>query len=270
MDNILGAMVFNDVVWLSIANDLFWLAVVGAVTFLCARVFRSEISAVLGSLTSFSVAGTHFDLRDKSLAMKSYSILSNIFLDLLSDSAKREQLVGVFSEVNAQQLSRFTMKYLLEAKDEINYPLVRNIAYISGRRAGALDALSLYDLLIKNAPNDLYLRHEKGLFLLDLNPGEAKKLYGELINENPGFLQARYNYAICNIMLDDFDDGFKSLEHAIMGGYIDNDMEKRPGIQKLARARPDLAKKLLDLIKEPELHQKLTSLIEVQNVPNME
>ena len=154
-----GLASINDVVILAIISNAFWLTIL----IVCISFFRSEIRALLGSLSSVSIAGSHFELGDKTLTLKSYTILSNIFLDLLCDSQNAEKLVQVFSEVNTQQLTKFTIKYLLEApKDEINFPLIRNIAYIAGRRGSLQDSLSLYDFLIEKAPDDRDLRHNRG------------------------------------------------------------------------------------------------------------
>ena len=256
-------LIIDNLVWIALANNLFWLGIALALTYLAAHVFRTEISGLLSSLGSFSVAGTHFELRDKNLALKSYAILSNIFLDLLSDSAKRETLVAVFSEVNAQQLSTFTLKYLVEAKTDINYPLVRNIAYIAGKRAGnAQDTLALYDALIKSSPNDLFLRHEKALFMMDLNPARAREIYGELIAENPGYQVGRYNYAICSLLIDEFDDALKQLKELFEDGFdLDPEMDQRAAIRALVRSRPQDAEQLFHLHVNPDLRQRLLALL---------
>jgi len=237
----------DNVVRLAIISNAFWLTV-----FLCCIIFfRSEIRALLNSLSSVSVAGSHFELGDKSQTLKSYTILSNIFLDLLCNSLNREKFVEVFSEVNAQQLTKFTIKYLMEApKEDINFLLMRNVAYIAGRRGRVQDALALYQLLFDKAPTDMILRHDMGVFLFDKNPSEAKKIYLDLMNENPGTPVYRYNYALCNIQLDDFENGIADLKSAIKSGYSDPEMIKRPAIYKLAIVKPDEYKNLLALEEE--------------------
>ncbi len=121
----------DNVVLLAIITNGFWLTIF----FVAIVCFRFEIRALLSSLSSVSIAGNHFELGDKNLTIKSFSTLSNIFLDLLCDSNNTEKLAEVFSEVNAQQLSKFTRKYLIEApKEEINFALIRNIAWIAGQR----------------------------------------------------------------------------------------------------------------------------------------
>jgi len=244
----------DNVVVLAIISNAFWLMIfLGCIIF-----FRSEIRALLNSLSSVSVAGSHFELGDKSQTLKSYTILSNIFLDLLCNSLNREKFVEVFSEVNAQQLTKFTIKYLKEApKEDINFLLMRNVAYIAGRKVLFQDALAIYQLLIDKAPTDMYLRNDMGIFLFDKNPSEAKKVYLDLMNENPGVLLYKYNHALTNITLDNFDEGIADLKSAIKAGHSDPDMLKRPAIQKLLRVQPDEYEKLLALEEEEKQRRQI-------------
>lgn len=244
----------DNVVVLSIISNAFWLVIfLGSLIF-----FRKEIRALLSSLSSVSVAGSHFELGDKSQTLKSYTILSNIFLDLLSNSLNNENFVSVFSEINAQQLTKFTIKYLAEApKEDINFLLMRNIAYIAGRRANLKDAISLYQLLIEKAPTDWTLRHNMGILLYDQNPSESRKVFLDLMNENPGVPVYRYNYALCNIELDNFDEGVADLVSVIKAGrYLDTDMFIRPAIQKLSKIRPDDYEKVVILMEEAKQSQQ--------------
>lgn len=244
----------DNVVVLSIISNAFWLVIfLGSLIF-----FRKEIRALLSSLSSVSVAGSHFELGDKSQTLKSYTILSNIFLDLLSNSLNNENFVSVFSEINAQQLTKFTIKYLAEApKEDINFLLMRNIAYIAGRRANLKDAISLYQLLIEKAPTDWTLRHNMGILLYDQNPSESRKVFLDLMNENPGVPVYRYTYALCNIELDNFDEGVADLVSVIKAGrYLDADMFIRPAIQKLSKIRPDDYEKVVILMEEAKQSQQ--------------
>ncbi|MFZ1081627.1 MAG: hypothetical protein WAO19_06855, partial [Candidatus Kryptoniota bacterium] len=162
------------------------------------------------------------------------------------------------SEINAQQLTKFTIEYLTEApKEDINFLLMRNIAYIAGRRANLKDALSLYQILIDKAPTDWTLRNNMGIVLYEKNPSEAKKVFFDLMNENPGVPLYKYNYALSNIELDNFDEGVSDLISVIKAGrYSDPDMFIRPAIQKLAKLRPDDYKKVLALTEEARQGQQ--------------
>ena len=245
----------NDVVLLAIISNVFWLTII----LVCIGFFRSEIKGLLGSLSSVSVAGSHFELGDKKLTLKSFAILSNIFLDLLSNSANTDRLAGLFSEVNAQQLTKFTMKYLLEApKEELNFTLIRNIAYIAGQRGRLQDSISLYQFLIEKAPNDMDLRNNMGIVLLAKNPSEAKRVYGDLVNESPGISLYRYNYALTNITLDNFNDGVADLERVIRDGYwmIDPEMFNRAAIKKLEKYRPEDYQRLVSLLQDEKQRLK--------------
>ncbi|MBI3600829.1 MAG: hypothetical protein HY097_09350, partial [Nitrospinae bacterium] len=181
-----------------------------------------------------------------------------IFLDLLSNSNNNEKFVDVFSEINAQQLTKFTIKYLTEApKEDINFLLMRNVAYIAGWRANLKDALSLYQLLIDKVPTDWTLRHNMGILLYEKNPSEAKKVYLDLMNENPGVPVYKYNYALCNIELDNFDEGIADLTSIIKAGrYSDPNMLTRSSIIKLSRLKPDEYKKLTVLMGEVQQRQQ--------------
>ena len=244
----------DNVVTLSIISNAFWLTIVLA----CIIFFRNEIKGVLGSVSSVSVAGSHFELGDKTQTLKSYTILSNIFLDLLSNSSNNERFVEVFSEINAQQLTNFTLKYLKEApKEDINFLLMRNIAYIAGQRANLKDALSLYQLLIAKAPTDWTLRNNMGILLFEKNPSEAKKVFSDLMTENPGVPLYKYNYALSNIELDNFDEGIADLTNVIEAGrYSDPDMFIRPSIKKLAKVRPADYQKIVALTQVEKQEQQ--------------
>jgi|SRR5215213_893371 len=186
----------NDVVVLAIISNAFWLTLF----FVCVGVFRREIRSLLGSLNSFSVAGSHFELGSKNLTLKSYSILSEIFLNVLCNSPDLHKLAEQFSDVDIHHLTKFTTKYLLEApKGETNFLLIRNVAYMAGRKGRLPDALALYTFLLERAPSDMDLRNDLGCLLISKNPTEAKKIFEALIEENPGVLLYRLNNVYANI-----------------------------------------------------------------------
>ena len=249
MNSVLGFETVNDVVILAIISNAFWLIIF----LVCVFGFRSEIRSLLSSLSSFNIAGSRFELGGKLQTFKSYSILSNIFLEVLSDRANAEKFVPILSEVNAQELTQFTMKYLLEApKEEINFPLIRNVAYIAGRRGRLQDSLSLYQFLTEKAPDDIDIINDKATLLLSKNPSEAEKIYKDLMDKNPGIPTFKYNHALANITLDNYDDGIKELELLMREGFSDPNMLDRPAIQKLARVKPEEYGKLLALSKGEE------------------
>ncbi len=249
MNPVTAATSVNDVVILSIASNAFWLTVI----IVLVVVFRSELRSLLSSLSSVSIAGSHFELGDKTLTLKSYTILSNIFLDVLANGANAEKLAGVFSEVNAQQLTKFTIKYLLEApKEEINFTLIRNIAYIAGLTGRLQDSLSLYNFLLEKAPDDRDLKNNMAIVLLQKDPKEAAKVYQELADDNPGVPLYRYNLAIANIMMDNFDPAIVGLERVIREGYWQSDPQlfERQAIKKLGKMKPEEFNKLKEILDE--------------------
>jgi tetratricopeptide (TPR) repeat protein len=250
-------MEMDNVVVLSIITNVFWLTI-----FLVAILsFRSEIRALLNSLSSVSIAGSHFELGDKNMTLKSFSILSNIFLDLLCATGNADKLVEVFSEVNAQQLFRFTRKYLVEATvEDINFVLIRNIAWIVYRKSSPQDALSLYDLLLEKAPNDQYLQSNRGLVLLESNPMEAQKVYEKLKTEYPGESLYRYNHALSNMTLGYFNEGVKDIMSVIHDGYWDDQIYTRPAIQKLAREHPEQYQELNAFIEDMKQGSKMSKM----------
>lgn len=256
MNDVLGLVTVSDVVLLAIISNAFWLTIL----LVCISFFRSEIRALLSSLSSVSIAGSHFELGDKSLTLKSYTILSHIFLDLLCNSANTDKLIELFSEVNAQQLTKFTIKYLIEApKDEINFPLIRNVAAIAGRKGRLQDSISLYNFLIEKAPTDLDLRNELGNLLILKDAGAAKKIYGELKTENPGIPTFRFNYALADLSLNNFDEAIAELELLINEGSSMSipSFFDWPAMKKLARVRPEEYQRLIALKKaDDERSQK--------------
>jgi tetratricopeptide (TPR) repeat protein len=247
-----GLIIISDVLVLSFLSNFFWLTIFFTAVF----IFRSEIRDLLGSLSSFSIAGGRFELKDRKSTLESYRILSSIFLDLLSEGSIANELVRFFSEANAERLGKFTLKYATEVKrEDMNLALLRNVAFILSDKGNVQDSLAIYDSLIEIAPNDYTFRNDRAVLLLDTDPSKAKKEYESLLNDFPGFPVFRYNLALADILLDNFDDSIKGFRKAIDDGYLpDIDRQSdRAWIQywnKLANAKPKEFQELRDLLKQ--------------------
>ncbi len=226
---------FNDVVLLAIISNGFWLVIF----LVCIGIFNTEIRNLFNSLSSVNIAGGRFELGDRAMTLKSYTILSDIFLDIVSNSHNSVKLAGLLSEVNARQLIDFTKKYVKEVKkEELNLLLIRNVAYIANRKGNQADSLSLYESLLQIAPNDAVLRHDYGYVLLWTNASKAKKVYEDLMREYPSNPIHEFYLGIANIHLKDFKGGFTHLKSAIKAGYNEDDMFDKPEMKNLFVVNP--------------------------------
>lgn len=214
----------SEHVMIAIVTNAFWLVILIA----CIVLFRPEIKNALNSLNSVDIAGSHLKLSDRELAIKSYTTLSNIFVDRLSDSEHYKEFIGLLSVSNAQQLNKFLGDYVNEVPPEkLNLPLAKNVAYIAYRKGNTLDCLELYKALVNKIPDSPDLRENYGWVLLDTNPREAKAQFDKLIEQYPGQHDFRYDRAKAAIKLKDFDVAVTDLNSCFDTGYYgDDDMRK--------------------------------------------
>lgn len=234
---------FNDVVLLAIISNGFWLAIF----LVCIGIFNPEIRTLFNSLSSVNIAGGRFELGDRATTLKSYTILSDIFLDIVSNTQNNLKLADLLSEVNAQQLINFTKKYVKEVKKEdLNLMLIRNVAYIANWKGNIWESLSLYEFLLQIAPNDAVLRHDYGYVLLRTDPSKAKKVYADLMRDYPGVASHEFYLGIADIDLKDFKSGFTHLKSAIKAGYEEDGIFNKPEMKSLLEVNPSGYRELKD------------------------
>jgi hypothetical protein len=117
----------SDVLISSLINNAFWLTIfIVGVT-----LFRQQIRSLIGSLGTFSFAGGNFVFKDEKATLESYTILTNILLEMLSESASAKQLGNLISGASAWQLQKFISKYIEEvAPADWDIELLKNVDII--------------------------------------------------------------------------------------------------------------------------------------------
>lgn len=231
----------SEHVMIAIVSNLFWLVILIA----CIAFFRTEIKNALNSLNSVDIAGSHIKLSDRELAIRSYTTLSNIFVDRLSDSEVYTEFIALLSVSNAQQLNKFLREYVREVpRENLNLPLVKNVAHIAFRKGNIQDSIEIYKAITDKVPDSPDLRQAYGSVLLVTNPREAKLQFNKLIEEYPGQYDYRYDRAKAAIKLKDFDTAVTDLNSYFDTGECgDSDISK--WIDELCKGKPDEGRKVL-------------------------
>jgi tetratricopeptide (TPR) repeat protein len=237
----------TDVVLLQIIAYIFWFGV----ALLVVIVFRREIRALVSSLTSFNVAGAHFELHDNKATIESYAMLSEIFVELLSSLEATEKLYPLITDRNAHRLAKFTLQYAAEVpKNEQDAELLKGVGNILGRKGLFNDAIQIYDALLIKTPNDLNVLNLKGLALLNTGiPQElerAKKIYNHLVTLYPRVDMVWFNRSLIHSLLGQYDAALADLEKSIEFEYwkVDARMTEDPSLKPLQIAKPKEFEKL--------------------------
>ncbi len=238
---------YSEHVMIAIVTNVFWLAIL----ILTIVFFRTEIRNGLNSLNSVDIAGSHLKLSDRDKAIKSYTALSNIFVDMLSNE-DYTKFIDLLSVSHAQQLNKFLRLYLDEVQSEnLNRALVKNVAYILYRKGNTVESLDLYKTVLKKISDSPDLREYYGWVLLDANPGEAKGQFDTLIEQYPGQDRFKYDRARASVKLRKFDAAVTDLTSCLDAEYLGDGM--RECIDELSKRQPDDGNKLL------ESHTKLVA-----------
>jgi Flp pilus assembly protein TadD len=237
----------HEVTYLAIISNGFWLILLLVVMFL----FRRELKAILGSLGAFKVMGASFQMRDRKATLESYAILADILVEVLSQRDTAEKFYPVLSSYSAGRLATFAKRYADEVPaGDRNIELVKNVAFLSGRRGNYQSAISIYDELLKQVPEDsdvLYLKaralRESGI---KENLTAAEGIYEKLLQRYPSrghYWNAR---ARTEARLRKFSESLDSLNRAIDLGYegTNEDFLESNELQLLRDAKPDEFKAL--------------------------
>jgi Tetratricopeptide repeat len=241
----------SEHVMIAIVSNLFWLVIL----IVCIVLFRAEIRNALNSLNSVDIAGSHIKLSDRELAIRSYTTLSNIFVDRLSDSEVYSQFTALLSVSNAQQLNKFLREYVREVpRENLNLALVKNVAHIAFRKGYIPDSIELYKAIIEKVPDSPDLLAAYGDVLLRTNPSKAKAEFDKLIKRYPGQYDFTYGRAKAAIKLDEFDAAATDLNSCFKAGYY-GDGGMREWIDQLCKGKAEIGKKVL------ENHDKLVATI---------
>lgn len=256
MNRTLFLALVSDVVWQGIVSSAFWLSIFLTVMIL----FRDELRFLFNSLGSFKLAGASIVFRDKKTALECYTILINILIEILSRRDSAEKLVPFFSDSNAKQLTKFITKYTKEvSQEDKDVELLKNVAFVAGRKGYVLDAVSLYDSLLKQTPQDSDLLNLKAFTLLNSEVKKhlvlAETILDDLVQQHAEDGLFWYNRSVNAAKLDKFDKSIDSLREAIKCGYWKRrpDMLDAPRFHSMRKSKPaefEALKTMLDGARE--------------------
>lgn len=241
MNGFLGLVLIGDVILQAIITNGFWLAIFVTIVAL----FRRELKSLFDSLASFSIPGGHFDFKDKKVTLQSYTILANIFVEMLLKRDSVEKLAGLISDSGARELSKFALKYAEEAKDESDVELLRNLVIVLRRRGRVQDAIRISDELFKLAPQDQDLLDVRGNTLFQsgvkAHLDDAERIYDELIKLYPSTRHLFFNRARAKSLLGKWQESFDNLEKAFSLGFWDKgpDVLESRELKLLREAKPE-------------------------------
>ena len=244
----MGIGLVSDVVWQGIVSNVFWLTI-----FLVSiLLFHKELRAALGSLGSFKFASASFEFTDRRTTVKYYAIFTDIFVEMLSERDSADKLARFISDNSMRQLTVFALKYAKEvsSQEDKDFALVINVALVVGRKGNTEEAVSIYDALLKQAPNDRDLLNLKGIMLQNSvvkeNIGAAEVIFDGLIKRFPGRSIPWFNRGINKSLSGKYDESTESLTKAIELGFGEGNpqMLDDVNLRSWRDARPDDFKKL--------------------------
>jgi tetratricopeptide (TPR) repeat protein len=245
-------LLVSDVVLQGIVSNVFWLTIFLVSIFL----FHKELRSALGSLGSFKFASASFEFTDRKTTVKYYAIFTDIFVEMLSQRDSANKLAPFISQNGSRQLTNFALKYAKEASPQVDkdFELVINVALVVGRKGNTEEAVSIYDALLKQAPNDRDLLNLKGIMLQNSlvteNIAAAEVIFDGLIKRFPSGRTPWFNRGINKSLSGKYDESSESLRKAIEYGYgeVDPKMLEDVNLQPWRVARPDDVKKLEALL----------------------
>ncbi|OIQ84475.1 hypothetical protein GALL_336980 [mine drainage metagenome] len=210
----------SDVVLLEIIKTVFWLLVFGATVFL----FQSEVKQLIQSLSSFKVAGATFELKDKKETIRSYVLLAETLVDLLSRGDRMDELQKLLHPSQIEKLGTFALKYTKEVSEgDWSEELLKNIAYLLLRFGRYKHSVELYDALLSKRPDHVELLNLKALALmtsrLSKNVKAAEELLSNLVARYPEYVHIRFNLALALSLLERDDDAAQEMTKVIDYGY---------------------------------------------------
>lgn len=211
----------SDVVLFQIIQTIFWLLIVVIIVI----VFHREIKHLLQSLSSLQVAGATIQLKDRKETLRSYILLAETLIDLVSSNDRIEEIQKLLNPSQIESLGVFALKYTDEMEEsEWNEELLKNIAYLLSRAGRYRQSVALYEALLMKRPDHWELLHLKALALMVTRlpepVEEAHKILLQLVNRYPEIKETRFNYALVLSMLKKEDDAYKEMARAIEDGYL--------------------------------------------------
>lgn len=216
----------SDVVFLELLKTGFWLlALIIVIVF-----FRKEIRQLMLSVNSFKLAGTTFEFKERKETIRSYVLLAEMFVDVLSRGERIDEQTRLLHPAQVEKLGKFALQYTTEVTAKSwNHELLSNIAYLLLRFGRSKQAVELYEALLKERPDDFLLLVRKALALLTTRVSEnvekAEKIYEKLVARFPEQALAHYNLALAYSLREKDDAAFKEMKIAIDQGYWKEDGE---------------------------------------------
>jgi len=220
MNRILQLASISDVGLVAITSNLFWLILFSGVMIL----FRNEFRLLLRSLGRFKIAGAVFEIKEGTPTLEYYDIFAKILGEILAKRDAAEMFYEYISPSTARQLAQFILKYAKNApEDEAEIEILKNVALLVGRKGNTVAAISLYDALLKQTPDDFDLLYLKGRILRDSgiknNIVESERIYTKLTEKYKEHAGVWYGLARSRSLLGMLDESLEALSESVRLGY---------------------------------------------------
>lgn len=213
--------------------------------------FQNEIKGLIQSLSSLEVAGATFELKNKKETIRSYILLSETLVELISRCEDIEKLVPLIDASESEKLGSFALKYTSEVpKREWNIQLLRNIAHLLIRHGRYQDAIDICGMLLSQLPENYDLLNLKALALMTsriaANFEAAEVIFSNLVSSYPEITYLRYNLALVLSLQQKFEESEKQMSEVIDIGFgnIKKDLLQDPLFHHFREQRPNEFKKL--------------------------
>lgn len=237
----------SDVVLLQVIQSGFWLLVISTIVLL----FLKELKVLIQSLAHFEVAGAAFQFSDRKETLRSYALLSDTLINLLSHGDRIDELGRLLHPSQIELLGAFALKYTTEVEQsEWNEELLKNVAYLLLRFGRNKLSVQLYDALLKNRPDHIELLNLKALALitsrLPVPIIQAKELLLELTTRYPEQTHIRFNYSLALSLFGELEESSNEMRRAIDDGFwkSNENLLSDPLFHHVRENRPDLFKDL--------------------------
>ncbi|SOD19544.1 tetratricopeptide repeat protein [Nitrosomonas ureae] len=250
----------SEIITLKLIESGFWLLLLSV----CLLIFHKEVKRVLQSLSNFKLLGATFELRDTKESIKSYILLSETLIDLLSTNTPVESLKDLMSMNQIEKLGNFALQYTKEvSNNNWNEQLLRNITHLLIRFNRIQQAIDLSDILLANRPDFVDVLNLKALALMNSripsNMKNAENIFADLVERFPENSIFRFNLGLVKISLENYEDGLKLILRAIDNGhwYADQKMLLDPLLYKLRENKPNEFRALYDYLEEWKVNNNL-------------
>lgn len=210
----------SEIIISDVLKTAFWLLFF----YLIIHKFHEEIKELIQSLSSLEVAGATFELKNKKETIRSYVLLSEALVELISRCQDVEALVPLINSSESEKLGSFAQKYINEVHpSEWNLQLLRNIAHLLIRNQREQKAIDICEKLLDQIKENQDFLNLKALALMTSrikdNYKNAEDIFSKLVQRYPEIIYIRYNLALIYSLQEKFEDAEKEMMNVINMGF---------------------------------------------------